>query len=350
MISSPMVVVAPTHTRVPPDPILTASVYSAGALDEVIHHVVSPFRRSTEDEGHWLWVMRYSRGGEHLKIRVHGPETHRNRLAGLLEQIARDHLAAIEPAGASRVSRRDVPPIDAEDQAAEDLPDRSFHWTTYRRSPVSLASKPFLLDDSYVALFTRCLGHGCDMALAALQPDAEGRFPYQPRQAALLKALLTGLTVLPGEQRVAFLTYHRDWLLRVALVKSVVAWEQGRNLLAHLNLRAESTGETLLTLRRATASHWEVSTPAEDLSTEGWHGSLSRLVSYVRAFGEDPAYHLDPFAPEPSFPILFKIFHGLANQLGLDRMNEAYAHHLLLYAVDGTSSGEGVPLIPELAA
>jgi hypothetical protein len=243
-----------------------------------------------------------------------------------------------------------VPPIDAEDQAIEDIPDLSFRWTTYRRSPVSLAGKPFLLDDQYVALLTRCLGYGCDIALAALRPDAEGRFPHQPRQAALLKSLLAGLTVLPAEQRSAFLGYHRDWLLRVSLVKSGAVWEQGRDLLARLNLRAESAGEVLSTLRRAAASQWWEPILAEDPSTEGWRGSLSRLVSYIGAFGKDPDYHLDPFAPEPSFPILFKVFHGLANQLGLDRLNEAYAHHLLLYAVDGAASGKGVPLLPELAA
>lgn len=80
-----------------------------------------------------------------------------------------------------------------------------------------------------------------------------------------------------------------------------------------------------------------------------WHDSVSRLVSYVGVFGENPDYHLDPFAPEPFFPVLFKAFHGLANQLGLDRLNEAYAHHLMLHAIGGAVSGQGVPTIPELA-
>ncbi|HEV7507433.1 MAG TPA: lantibiotic dehydratase C-terminal domain-containing protein [Thermoanaerobaculia bacterium] len=339
-------------TGASPDPILTASLYNAGALDAVIHHVVAPFRHCLAvEEGSWLWGMRYSCGGEHLKIRVHGPETDRSRLADLLEQKARDYLSWVEPAaGASRVSRRDVPPIDVEDQAVEDFPDLSFHWTTYRRSTVSLGGNPFLLDDQYVASLTRCLGYGCDMVLAALQPDAEGRFPHQPRQAALLKALLAGLTEIPADRRSAFLAYHRDWLLRVSLIKSGAAWEQGRALLARLDLRAESSGEALAILRQSAAAQWEGPTLAEDPLTAGWRGSLSRLARYVEAFGEDPNYNLDPFAPEPSFPVLFKAFHGLANQLGLDRLNEAYAHHLLLHAIGAVTSGEGVPLIPELAA
>lgn len=347
-----MKITSPTFTSKDSDPILTASIYRSGALDEVIHNVIIPFRRYLEeDERDWLWIMRYSRGGEHLKIRVHGIEAHSSRLAGLLESIVRSYLSSAEPiAGASRMIRHDVPPIDAEDQAVGAQPDMSFLWTTYRRSPVSLAGKPLLLEDKYVALLTRCLGYGCDVVLPTFQLKPNGQSHYQPRQAALLRILITGLAALPAEWRAPFLIYHRDWLLRVMLVRSGADWEQGRDLLSNLDIRARSNEKTLETLRQASETQWGAQARIENSLNDGWRRSLSQLVSYVRSLVKDPAYHLDPFAQEPLFPVLFKAFHGLANQLGLDRLNEAYLHHLLLHAIGGATSGHGVAFIPEFAA
>jgi hypothetical protein len=37
-----------------------------------------------------------------------------------------------------------------------------------------------------------------------------------------------------------------------------------------------------------------------------------------------------PFAADVSWPPLFKVFHGMANQIGLVPLQEAYVHHMLL--------------------
>ncbi len=329
------------------DPILTASIYRSGALDEVIHRVIAPFRNELVATTHWMWVLRYNRCGEHLKVRLHGSPNERDELANLFESGVRCYLAGAEPIAAQRMNRLDAPPIDLEDQGTGSHQDTTFLWTTYRRSPVSFGGKPFLLDDTYAVLVARCLARGLDLALLALQPDAGGCFEYKPRQASLLKALLAGLS--PVKSRSAYLTYHRDWLLRAFLARNWKNLDDADQLLAKLELRAASARESIAILRQVAQAKWN-RVAANDLETPeaAWQEAISNLLQYVARFGDDPEFHLDPFAAEPCFPVLFKAFNGLSNQLGLDPLNEAYTYHLLLHAIEGVIPGLGISLTPEL--
>ena len=81
-------------------------------------------------------------------------------------------------------------------------------------------------------------------------------------------------------------------------------------------------------LALARAESWDRALPGE-AATGAWRAGLQALGDYIAPLLADPAYHVDPFADHAAFPVYFKIFHGLANQLGLDATNEAFLYHCL---------------------
>lgn len=340
-----------------PDPFLAASVYCSGHLDEVLTRVVQPTLgslRGRMGETAYLWTMRYGRGGEHLKVRLHGPGAgEREGLRAEIDDRAHEFLRSLgepDPDEARRVNRH-APPIDVEDEAEEACPDRHLEWTRYRRSHVSLAGPPFLDDDRYVALFTRCLGVGCEIVLSLLADRSETTHPQ--RQSALFKTLVAGLAQLdlgPG-QRAELLAYHRDWLVRFPILKQKQDPEKVDQMLERLEAQAAKRPQVLETLARVAQGAWTGSPGDGDPQEEGdllhlWGRGVAALLDHVRSFEGHPGYRLDPFAADPAFVPLFKLFHGFANQLGLSPLNEALAHHLLLRAVAGNEAGRRIDLLP----
>lgn len=316
-----------------PDPALTASIYSSGRLDPVLFGAIVPFwrelRRHDPERLCYLWLMRYGKGGEHLKVRVHGPESLRLRQRRLLEEKVTGLLGSLPETAPPQGKPGRAPAIDAEDEAAGH-PDRTLLWTTYRRSHISLGGKPFLADDRYAALLTRCLGAGCERVLA-LSPGADGSLPHAARQNALLNALIPGLAALgfPAGKRADYLAYHRDWLLRSILPTDQRAEAAAvERLCRRFDERIARMGETLLAIQEAAQAEWEGD--GEEGPNEDWKRSLAALLNYVAPLCRDPGYRLDPFASDPVFAPVFKVFHGLANQLGLRQVDEAFIHHLLL--------------------
>ena len=302
----------------------------------------------------YVWVVRYGRCGEHLKVRVHAPEQCRPRLQESLAIHAGALFAALgEPVTTGRPEPEPevaVPPIDIEDAATVNFPDRSLLWTQYRRSHISLGGKPFLDDDHYVTLITICLGQACERVLGAFA--SRGEISHSHRQTVLLDSVINGLAAvgLTAGMRAAYLEFHRDWLLRFNLVRNRVDAERTRAFLDRFERRAESAVTVLSQLRDMTAEHWS-EPPCKAARATACHGTWGRslldLLDYVRPLSADPDYHLDPFADDPAFPVLFKTLHGLANQLGLKMLDEALAYHLLLRAISGASSGVlEVALIP----
>ncbi len=322
------------------DPVLTASLYCAGWLDQAVFHAVAPFwqelRRHDREGLCYLWLMRYGKGGEHLKVRIHGPQPLRPLMRSLLEERAIHFLGSLPKEEAPPRSQERVPAIDVEEEENDgDLPDRMLLWTSYRRSHVSLGGKPFLSDDRYAALLTRCLASGCERVLA-LEPGAGGSLLHRGRQAALLSALLSGLAALgfTAEKRVEYLAYHRDWLLRYLVPQN---WrseaEPVTQLQRRLDERVDAMAGSLLPLQTALDREWGGSWTAQPWNgglPAPWKRSLADLLAYVSPLCRDPDYHLDPFASDPAFAPVFKVFHGLANQLGLRQTDEAFTHHLLL--------------------
>jgi hypothetical protein len=321
-----------------PDPILTANLYCDSRLDELVGQVVAPFWRELKalaGEGSWhLWILRYARRGEHLKIRLHGPAEQRAMAQGLLEERARRYFSALGPLeeGAPRRISMRSPPIDIDDQAEGAHPDRSLLWTQYRRSHVSLAGEPFLLDDRYVSLFIRCLAAGCERVLAALCPEGSGIAPLSARPGILLKLLTSGLAGpdLPAPQLAQYLAYHRDWLIRFTLLGRQADPDKAAEVVAQFDRRLESMAPRIEALRGVLErERGDGGTPET-----AWRRSLAGLLRHSRALCESVDYHIDPFASDPAFVCLFKALHGVSNQLGVAMLDEAFVYHLLLRAAE----------------
>ncbi|MET0396756.1 MAG: lantibiotic dehydratase C-terminal domain-containing protein [Longimicrobiaceae bacterium] len=327
------------------EPVLTASLYCSQHLDSLVHAAVGPFLRGLREQdpgGDWsLWMVRYSRCGEHLKVRLHGPRDRCPLARRLLAEAVQAHFDAL-PApvpGAPRASRGDIPAIDEDDEREEDYPDRTLSWTRYRRSHVSLGPAPFLDDDRYAGLMAACLASAADLVLDGLRPDASGQVPHSLRQRILLRALVAGLSGLDlAGGPAAYLAYHRDWLLRFYAEDA----DREEEVRGQFDARVEQMPGTLEPLRRVAAAQLvgeAAGGSAGEPHGRDWPGALAGLHAYLAGFRGDPAYHVDPFAPDPVFPPIFKVFHGLANQLGLSSTNEAFVHHLLLRATAGQEAG-----------
>ncbi len=315
----------------PADPLLSANIYAGGLLDEALRCALVPFHEraaATGGDRYALWFARYSRRGEHLKLRLHAEPARRAALADLLRERVGAWLATLPAQAAQpRVIRDDVPAIDPEDEAADPAPDRSLLWTTYRRSYVSLGGSPWIEDDRFVALFCACLSAASELALRAV---AEGRLAGPgARQKVLLKALLSGVAALElgGLARSAeYLQHHRDVLLRFLAEGSA----KERKLLLRFDDQAQRT-PTLVRLGALAHDAWTAGAQAADHGR--WPAAVRALGAYTRAFDGRPEYQTHRFTSNVSFSPAFKAFHGLANQLGLTWAEEAFTHHLLRAAV-----------------
>lgn len=336
-----------------PDPSLTANLYAAGHLDAAVLRVALPYRRRLPElvpEGRaYLWLMRYAKGGEHLKFRVHAPEELVPPLAEALGSTAERFLEQLPPAqeGDTRPSRPDAPPIDAEDRG--DPPDRTFLSTEYGRSHVSLGGEPFLGQDRFRELMTHCLSRGCDRVLDAFEA-LEGPPSLGQRRRLLLEILSDALPAsgLSRSQAAAYLAYHRDWLIRFPILKSGGDAEQAARIVAQIEERATRLEPVIEALAGALVPRLDGSVDAGGSGQEPWHQAVSALVDYTAAYRDTPDALLDPYAEDVVFPPLFKALHGTANQIGIRALEEAFAHHLLLAAVAGASSDryQRIALIP----
>jgi hypothetical protein len=338
-----------------PDPLVTANIYAAGRLDETLQRCVALLRdevqRLDPDGSSYLWTMRYARRGEHLKVRLHGPPTLESRLREALVASAEQFLASLDgPAAAAATAapkEQTIPPMDLEDEALEAHPDRSLLLTRYRRSQISLGGGVFLRDDRHVAIVTCALAQGCEATLSVLQTDAEGQVPFRVRQTALLKAVIGALAAAcwPPDKRVAYLAYHRNWLLRFLLSRSRQGAERAEKLLAQYAQNvARMPG--LQAIERVANAQWSTDSAhgqGDDSATQTpgdpWRRTIGDLVRYVPSLTDQPDSIVDPFAADPAFPSVFKVLHGLANQLGLTPLNESFAHHLILHVAGGGDAG-----------
>lgn len=312
-----------------PDPLVTANIYASGLLDDVLLRVVAPFRRDVQDifgETN-LWVVRYSRGGQHLKVRVHGAPEHHDQIRKLLATRAETFFESLRnvPPVSPRISKPSAPAIDVEDALENEFSDRSMVWTTYQRSHVTLGMKPWLSDDTFVALACECLARGCDLTLAAAESGGLGSLAT--RQKLLIELLMPALVALgldSDEKALSYLAYHRDWLLRFFVAET--AKEQ--QLLRHFEEKTAAIPEALESFRSVTG-RLRAHPPGDR-----WSGALSELAAYLKKFSGRSEYDLDPFTREVSFPPAFKVLHGLANQIGMPPLQEAYVHHVLIASME----------------
>lgn len=319
-----------------PDPIVTANIYCRGRLDDVIARCIGPFwgmRDTAGNQGNYLWMLRYLRRGEHLKVRIHATAERAGQLRDALDASVRAYLASLGPADAGEppADGLGMPAIDPEDEGSGAHPDREIIWTRYRRSPVVLGSTSLLDDDRYAALFTRAMGHCSESVLSALAGD--GEVPFRARQTALLRlavASLAGVEWNRGELA-HYLLYHRNWLLRHIAARAGQGGERGAELIALLHENGRRWESARPAVARVVASLW----PGE-AGPRGVHGAqpgpLGQLAAHVsERAGRQPRSSFDPFAARSDFVPVFKILHGSANQFGLKPLDEGFVYHFLLH-------------------
>lgn len=337
-----------------PDPLVSASIYCAGRLDDLLLRGIADFWRRVraEDPDHscHIWFVRYRRGGEHLKVRVHAPAAKAPFLRDELEQAVRRYFATLpEPTAeeaAAKRGRAELPPLDPEDRVADEYPDRSLLFTTYERSYVSLGGNPLLEDDFYVGRLTAFLALVGEKLLAELPLDTSGALPQVPhgkRQAQLMKMVIAALAGLgwSEDQRTSYLLHHRNWLLRFSLLKALDRAEKSRELLTRFSRQIEKMGEAGIgPIARTLGRLWDEEDPNAS-------GPLRELVAHLDGFRGDPAYQLDPFTDEPAFTGVFKALHSIANQIGLAMPDEAFTYHLLLQLRSPDKAASELPLMPD---
>jgi hypothetical protein len=331
-----------------PDPTLTANIYASGYLDRVLLQVMVPFRtaiRSTWpiDEC-YFWLMRYNRGGEHLKIRIYTAPENREHVKDLLAFHAEEFFVQARnlPRDQTRnISKPRVPAIDLEDDAAELSPDLSIVWTNYRRTHVSFPGSPWLEDDRLIACSGRALAGGCELFLMTLESGAAGSIGA--RHTFLGDTVLSALRPLElcePSRAIEYLRYHRDWLLRFFLVDTPTE-ERTLKLFSEQALRIPGTIEWL-------AERARMIEPSDHSHGQRfWHDALGDLARYAVRFRGRESHQIDPFAPDEAFPPIFKVLHGLGNQIGLRPLQEAYVHHLALTAEEAILSGNPVATIAQ---
>lgn len=334
--------------RLTPDPILSANLFCSGRLDQLIHEAVWPFWQEVRRKGIldcYSWIMRYARGGEHLKIRVHGPPFNLSLVRQLLVKSAQSYLCRVKATDMRGVTQKRLPPIDLEDRSEQERPDCTFLQTRYQRSPISLGAGPLLSDETYLTLITRCLGAGCELILESLHPNKEGMIPYLRRQAILFRLLTSGLNAIwsSSAEWEAYIEYHRDWAVRFPVLSIGAGIEKAREILMRYDREADVLGvaRTVL-LRNALESQPDshILEEAPDSRILAWRRSIRDLYSYLVRFDGDPEYDLDPVARGPHFPCMVKVFNGVANQLGINALNEGLAHHILLRSLQRKNSAK----------
>jgi hypothetical protein len=323
------------------DPKITASIYCAGRLDEVIFRVVKPFLHSarTAQPGAqaFVWLIRYGKGGEHVKVRFHCETGSADAFRILLTRSADRFFAAFPDNSCDNAERgwSAAQAIDPEDNSLQAHPDRSLLWTTYHRNPTCLGPAPLLYDDRYVDLCTLCLGQVAEI-LFGLEPHTSASgLSYRLRQTTLLRTLLEGLGTLDlgAAAKAYYLRYHRDWLIRFFLLKN---WSRPEHADALIKVFDRQLQDRALVQPIA-----ELLSHGPEASASPWQERLRAFQVYSTEACQKIASGVDPFASAPGFAPLFKVFHGAANQLGVSLSDEALVHHLLLTAFNA-ASGLGV--------
>ena len=308
------------------EPVFSASIYAAGQLDALIADAVTPFSRdlTAADSDAFLWVVRYSRRGEHLKVRVHSGSLDAEAVETFLQKRLEPFFRGLPEAEEERAVRFDVPAIDDEDEGGEAVPDRTYRVTRYRRSHVTLGAPEVFENDQTVALMHRALGAGFARCLGL---DAQ-RLAAQ-RQNLPAKGFLDAvLHALDRPTAGRYLEYHGDWLLRF-FVPDAGREQDLEGIFAERIRKMSPMVEKLAEID-----------PSGDIE-DPWIQSIQDLIRHAKSLSKASGFDPDPFADAPWQPILFKVLHGVSNTFGVRPMDEAFVCRLLAAALRLRTAGAG---------
>lgn len=315
-------------SRSSPDPVVTANVYCHGRLDAVLLGAIKPFLQEvieTQKRDWRLWVMRYRRSGEHVKIRLHGDSADAAAMKQSLETYLDETLSQIlwrEAAGQEKLTGAHDPAIDEEDSAAADYSPGTLIWTRYKRSHVTFGGEPYLGNDEYVALFAACLSAGLKHFLSNAAM-VDGAVPHAVRVVVVAELVEAALRVLELGHSCDYLNYHRDWLVRFVLLKTAHTPQEHQGVLAAFDKRLFQSADFWEQVREHAAG--VIAQPA--ITLREWQTAILNLMGHVNELCRHEQVQLDPFAPHPSHSALFKALHGASNQAGLALLDEALVYH-----------------------
>src|SRR5215203_852552 len=126
-------------------PAISASIYCHEFVVGLLREVIVPFWKDTRTAlpQSSLWLIRYARGGRHLKLRLHVHAGEHAACAARLQDAVETFFAGLPaPSERERDTAAHLPPIDPEDDADELRPDRRLIWTRYRHLPELIGAEP----------------------------------------------------------------------------------------------------------------------------------------------------------------------------------------------------------------
>lgn len=295
--------------------VFSANLYCHGAVDQALRELILPFWQTLRGchPGAELWLVRYAKGGEHLKIRLFA-ESGTAALAARLEAAAQEFLAAVPMASDGlRDPARDLPAIDPEDGGGELRTDRTWLRTRYRYRPEHVGAEPLSAAAGFGAIHQRCRVAATAVLLDWLERHADAEATPGRRLVLATRLLATGVAAAhpaATDQARAF-TFQRDWLLRV------VADPRGARVLFECK-----TAE-----RPADAGFARAAQAVDSAPLAEWHAAIAALAAFgadwCRARGEEPAS-----AALVELAVC-RLIHNGVNLIGIGLSNEAYLCHRL---------------------
>ena len=350
------------HTETAPteiasvDPIVTANIYCSRRLDDLVKGAIVPFGNEVDDDakaaGCRLWLMRYAKRGEHLKVRIHGPRAYKDRLGAALEGAVASYFDASAGTVGEWLSNPAIPPIDAEDESQEDHEDRSLLLTNYRRSPVCLGEPTFCDDDRHVGLFCQAMAAQADLLLDRLAPYSGDATFSQRRQNLLIQQIISGLGAVGFDdaELTDYVRYHRGWLTRSLVSKGDARSTSEQSVAAFYRGKLGRMGRAIDGLGRLLAAR-QVTGESGDPLMDRWRRAMAELFDHVKAYRGNPSYDFDPYTDDHAFLPIYKVLHLGANQLGLRISGEVFVYYLLGAAVGvDESPGDAASDRPAAAA
>lgn len=330
-----------------PDPFLTANLYCNRRIDLLAREVLGGFSVDLAALGspgeHFFWFMRYGKCGEHMKVRVHGPDTIAAEARQSLEAHANRFFATpdAEPDPTTWLSKSAIPPIDTDDEQDEDHENKSLLWSHYRRSPIVFGAEVYLEDDVHLDRFCRCQAAVTSLTLEALFPRLGDPAYNKHRQAVFIELLLTAVSVLalsPAETA-GYLAYHRDWLIRSLVYNATPA---GSITFEEIQKDLQSRADAMSAALRPLTGHIQSATTSGREPKEycrPFHQAFSSFFEHVSGYRGEPRFNQDPFTQDYAYLPVFKVLHFAANQFGFRLSNEAFIYNLLVHAAG--------PLLPQ---
>jgi Lantibiotic biosynthesis dehydratase C-term len=332
-----------------PDPFLTANLYCNRRLDLLAREVLGGFssdlaRMGSPDE-HFFWFMRYGKCGEHMKVRVHGPDSIAAEARQSLEAHANRFFATpdAEPDPTTWLSKSAIPAIDIDDEQDEDYENKSLLWSRYRRSPIVFGAEAYLEDAIHLDRFCRCQAAVTSMTLGALFPRLGDPSYHKHRQAVFIELLLAAVSTLAlsRAETASYLGYHRDWLIRSLVYNATPAGSiTFEDIQQDLQSRANAMSDALRPLTGHIASALDSAREPKEYC-RSFHQAFSSFYEHVSGYRGQPRFNQDPFTQDYAYLPVFKVLHFAANQFGFRLSNEAFIYNLLLHATR--------PLLPQVS-